>query len=44
VSVTPANELEALNRGKLSLTWFADVYVTIGGGLKGDHVNAIWAK
>jgi hypothetical protein len=44
VSVTPANELQTLNRGKLYRPWFADGYVTIGGGLKGDHVNAIWAK
>ena len=44
VSVTPANELEAINTGELYRPWFADGYLTIGGGLNGDHVNAIRAK
>jgi hypothetical protein len=44
MNVTPANELEALNTGELYRPWFADGYLTIGGGLNGDHVNAIRAK
>ena len=30
--------------GELYRPWFADGYLTIGGGLNGDHVNAIRAK